>query len=126
MNTVLYTQDFEPITVIDIPMWLLDEVERQGGARVTIAGASGSTSTGRLSVQESQLVPEDKIITIQLAKIRWWDGTLKPILIADNEQLVLQLKPEWLTGQRAHINFVDHTLQHLKQLLHRALRHGDR
>lgn len=28
MNVVLYTPDFEPITVLDLPRWLLDKCEK--------------------------------------------------------------------------------------------------
>jgi len=36
MNIVLYTQDFEPITVIDLPMWLLDKVDSEGYVKVAV------------------------------------------------------------------------------------------
>ena len=36
MNIVLYTQDFEPITVIDLPMWLLDKIDSEGYVKVAV------------------------------------------------------------------------------------------
>ena len=121
MNTVLYTHDFEPITVINMPMWLLDEIERQGGCRVTVSGYTKENVCGKLTPEESKQVPPDKIITIQLCKVRWSDGTLKPILIVDNEELALLLKPEWLAGQRQEINYYKQTIKQL----HQALRNGE-
>lgn len=121
MNTVIYTHDFEPITIIDVPVWLLDEIERQGTCRVTVAGLVGNTQAGKLTPEESQQVPLDKIITLELCKVRWRDGTLKPILLADNEELVLILKPEWLAGQRQEINYYKQTIKQL----HQALRNGE-
>ena len=36
MNVVLYTNDFEPITILDLPLWLLDRLEEQGAVRVAV------------------------------------------------------------------------------------------
>jgi len=36
MNVILYTQDFEPITVVDLPHWLLEAVEREGAVKVAV------------------------------------------------------------------------------------------
>jgi hypothetical protein len=36
-------------------------------------------------------------------KLRWHDGTLKTILVTEDEELALSLNPEWLPGQRAPI-----------------------
>jgi len=39
MNIVLYTQDFEPITVIDLPLWLLEKVDSDGYVKVAVPNA---------------------------------------------------------------------------------------
>ena len=36
MNTVLYTQDLEPITVVELPLWLLETAEREGAVKVSV------------------------------------------------------------------------------------------
>ena len=90
MNTVIYTQDFEPITVIDLPLWLLDEMERCGGAKLSVGGSS---------VEPQLCVLEAKVIT-------WADGSQKPIVVTEDEEIALLLKPDWLPGQRATYNYL--------------------
>ena len=36
MNVVIYTTDFEPITVIDLPRQVLDKLEQNGGIRLAL------------------------------------------------------------------------------------------
>ena len=36
MNVVLYTTDLEPITILDLPLWLMEQLEKQGAIRVAV------------------------------------------------------------------------------------------
>jgi hypothetical protein len=117
MNVVLYTQDFEPITVLDLPLWLMEQMERQGSARVAVMrpvwpydySADGGFSS-----------PD--IVTIYCERLRWKDGTVKPVLVTNDEALAMLLRPEWLPGQRQAINGYKQAIRTLTEGLVKAMR----
>ncbi len=114
MRVVLYTPDFEPITVLDLPLWLLERMEQQGGARVAVM----PRLTPEL-LQSDEPISEPKLETVDILceKLRWRDGTLKPILVTPSEELALSLRPEWLPGQQQAINFYKRTIYGLIEQL---------
>lgn len=118
MNVVLYTNDFEPITVLDLPQWLLEQLERQGAVRVAVMrpvqfmGAKVAVGS----------VEGPQVVTIYCERLRWKDGTVKPILITDDEELALTLKPEWLPGQRQRVQSYQQAIRGLTDSLVRAMR----
>ena len=120
MNVVLYTQDFEPITVLDLPHWLLEQLERQGSVRVAVlrpvqyARLDASIPVG--SVEGPQ------VVTIYCERLRWRDGTLKPILVTHDEELALTLRPHWLPGQVATVQSYRKAVRHLTEQLVRVMR----
>ena len=118
MNIVLYTPDFEPITVVDMPMWLLEAIERDGAVKVAVKRPLTQDFIERVAVGSVE-GPEN--VVIRLAKLRWMDGTIKPIYITDSEVLALTLKPEWLPGQRLQVQNLESAISwlsgHLKRLM---------
>lgn len=103
MNVVLYTKDFEPITVIDLPLWLMEQMEKQGGVRLAVQEPLNPTTLN----DPSMFVPP-KTCTLFCKKMRWFDGSVKTIIITPDEELAMILKPDWLPGQRAvHNQYVD-------------------
>lgn len=120
MNVVLYTQDFEPITVLDLPQWLLEQLERQGSVRVAVlrpvqfGSADATVPVG--SVEGPQ------VVTIYCERLQWKDDTVKPILITYDEELALTLKPEWLPGQRQRVQSYEKAIRSLTDSLVRAMR----
>lgn len=117
MNVVVYTEDFEPITVIDLPQWLLEQMERQGAVRVAVLQPAKFTkSTEPLDYEQPQTV------TIYCEKLRWKDGTTKPILITYDEELAMTLRPEWLPGQRQAVNSYKQVIRGLTEQLVKAMR----
>ncbi len=119
MNVVLYTHDFEPITVLDLPQWLLEQLERQGAVRVAVMrpvqfGENPNVAIG--SVEGPQTV------TIYCEKLRWKDGITKPILVTYDEELALTLKPCWLPGQQAAVQSYRQAIRHLTDQLVRVMR----
>lgn len=120
MNVVLYTNDFEPITVLDLPLWLLEQLERQGAVRVAVmrpvqfGAVDASVPVG--SVEGPQ------VVTICCERLRWKDGTVKPVLVTDDEELALTLKPEWLPGQRQRVQSYQAAIRTLTEGLVRAMR----
>jgi hypothetical protein len=119
MNVVLYTQDFEPITVLDLPLWLLEQLEKQGAVRVAVLrpvqfGENPNVAIGSVEGPET--------VTIYCEKLRWRDGTLKTILVTHDEELALALRPHWLPGQVATVQSYQKAIRHLTEQLVRVMR----
>ena len=120
MNVVLYTQDFEAITVLDLPVWLLEQLERQGAVRVAVmrpvqfAQLDNSVPVG--SVEGPQ------VVTIYCEKLRWRDGSLKTILVTHDEELALTLRPCWLPGQVSTVQSYRKAIRHLTEQLVKVMR----
>jgi hypothetical protein len=97
MNAVLYTHQLEPITVVDIPMWLWERL------------AQGQTI--RLAVMEpTRLVPTDgapaysplKMVEIFGERIHRSEHETLMLFTSDEENALL-LKAEFLPGQRGEL-----------------------
>jgi hypothetical protein len=97
MNIIIYTKDFEPITVLDLPLEILESAERNGVIGIELKPPPGSNLGSRL-------------IKVECFKIRWLDDTIKPILVSDDEIDILMLKPEWLVGQKALVGAYQRSL----------------
>jgi hypothetical protein len=119
MNVVLYTNDLEPITILDLPVWLLEQLEKQGAARIAVVPPSFLSPPERPHEYDQGMF---KTVTIYCEKLRWKDGTTKPILITRDEELALSLRPDWLPGQRASIQGYKKAIRHLTENLIRAMR----
>ena len=119
MNVILYTTDFEPITVVDLPMWMLEHVERYGGCKVAIKRPVTADFIERVAVGT---IEGPECVTIQQANLRWHDGTIKPILVTKDEELALTLKPEWLPGQRLQVQNMEAAINFLGKALKQELR----
>lgn len=122
MNVVLYTKDFEPITVLNLPVWLLDQLERQGAIRVAVQDPVRVNITKDQPWSEPMMVPNLKTVTIYCERLRWRDGTTKPVLVTTDEELALTLKPEWLPGQRQRVQSYEKAIRTLTETLVRAMR----
>ena len=120
MNVVLYTADFEPITVLDLPLWLLEQMEKVGYVRVAVQ--EPLTNVLMDIEKDPSVIHTPKVVHIRCEKLRWRDGTTKPILITPDEELALMLKPEWLPGQRAAINSYKGTIKFLTEQLVKVMR----
>jgi hypothetical protein len=100
MNVIIYTTEFEPITVVDLPRSVLDKLEQQGGIKLAL-GHDAETSP---------------VCVLVLLKVRWLNGEEKPILVTKDEETALLLKPDWLPGQRGIYNLL---YNHIKKLTKR-------
>ena len=102
MIVILYTEDFEPIIPIDLPLWLLDRLEQEGAVRVAVNKPRGFKGE---KIPVGTVGNEDmETVRIRSEKLRWHDGTRKTMLVTPDEELALTLTPEWLPGQRAPIH----------------------
>jgi hypothetical protein len=120
MNVILYTEDFEPIIPIDLPLWLLDRLEIEGAVRVAVNKPKGfkgeKIPVGTVGNENTPTV------RIRYEKLRWHDGTLKTILVTPDEELALSLNPDWLPGQRAHIQLYMETMRKMHEELIKQIR----
>jgi hypothetical protein len=119
MIVILYTEDFEPIIPIDLPLWLLDRLEKEGAVRVAVNKPKGFTHE---QIPVGNLNCETPTVRIRYEKLRWHDGTLKTILVTPDEELALSLNPEWLPGQRAPIQMYMGTMRKMHEELIKQIR----
>lgn len=117
MNIVLYTRDFEPITVLDLPLWLIEQLERQGGVRVAV-----QEQAQWMAADAAPTEPTLKTVTLRCVKLNWLNNEKKTIIITDDDELALRLKPDWLSGQRSQINNYKQTIDNLVKMLKKAMR----
>lgn len=118
MNVVLYTRDFEPITILDLPVWLLDRMEQQGRVRVAVKPPVQLPEPE----QPVQLEADLQTVVLECLRIRWTDGNYKTIIVTQDDELALALKPDWLPGQRAQVNNYKETITNLVNMLKKAMR----
>ena len=119
MNIVLYTKDFEPITILDLPLWLVEQMERQGRVRIAVQ----DPATNQLIVADTSAgKQEPRTVILECLRIRWLDGTQKTIIVTKDDELALALRPNWLPGQRASINNYKQAIDNLVKMLKQAMR----
>jgi hypothetical protein len=100
MNIVLYTIDLEPITVVDLPLWLLETAEREGTVKVAVKRPITQDFIERVAVGT---VEGHDCVTIKCRRLVWPDGSVQTLYVTSDEELALSLKPEWLPGQRLQV-----------------------
>jgi hypothetical protein len=111
VNVVIYTTDFEPITVVDLPKTVLDRIEQNGGIRLALGPEKDDEGNPA----------NPPICTVVMCKIHWFNNEEKPILVTKDEENALLLKPEWLPGQRGVYNLLYNHIKNLtKQLINRS------
>jgi len=117
MNVVLYTPDLEPITILELPLWLLEQLEKQGAVRIAVLKPPRWVQNG-----EGVTFDMPETVTVYAERLRWRDGTTKIILVTPDDELALTLKPEWLPGQRAAVQGYQKAIRHLTDQLIKAMR----
>jgi hypothetical protein len=89
-------------------MWLIDNLEKHGKVRL---GVAPTPTKQQRQPPDQPAAPE--VLDIYCEKLRWRDGTLKPIIVAENDELALALKPEWLPGQQQAVNWYEGVIRQL-------------
>jgi hypothetical protein len=108
MDVIIYTEDFEPINIINLPREVLDKAEQYG--RVVIGTGKPDGLGGFHNVY------------IYCTKVLWIDGTYKPVLITPDEELLLEALPHWMPGQRSVIQSYKQQIMLLTEKLIKAMR----
>lgn len=122
MNVVLYTEDFEPITVFDLPV-NPDHIARYMGShfRVPIVEPIRYQTPGCPMPAELE---EYETLTIRLERLHWLRGQKKWVLIAEDEVLALKLRAAWLPGQQRQVNEYRRTIDLFSKALALAMQRG--
>ncbi len=125
MNVVLYTRDFEPITIIDLPMWALEHGERLRYVGVEVMDPISDTHLLPLEPPEPLPLLQARRVNLEFHPIRMPDKR-SWLITVDDDVLALKLKPSWLPGQRGAINEYERTTRNLSRMLIDVLARGVR
>jgi hypothetical protein len=114
MNIVLYTKDLEPITVLDMPMWLQEAIERQGAGKVTVKGKTKTEEDTSLALQE-----QPPTITIEVEYLCDERGMTHRFFVTKDEELALGVVPCYLPGQLQMHQHMIKVIQKQRELLNK-------
>lgn len=106
MNIVIYTDNLEPINVVDLPTSFLDKLAKTG------------TAVMRVRADKWRDGVEYKDATLVHRTVTTWDGETVSLITTQDEEAVLFAKPGWLPGQQGQVG---HLLQRIKNLLGQRL-----
>jgi hypothetical protein len=116
MNTVLYTRDLEPITVLDMPVWLQDAIERSGAGRIAVAGRGK-----REQMERGELYMEEPPPTmlIELKLLRDENGDTHKFFTTKDEELALGLVPKQLPGQLQMYQYMTRVIEKQRDVINK-------
>jgi hypothetical protein len=97
-------------------------MEKQGRVRVAVQEPA---TTQWMTDADSSTPRQPKTVVLECYRLRWSDGTQKPIIVTQDDELALVLKPDWLPGQRASINNYKQTINNLVYMLKKAMNRND-
>lgn len=120
MNVVLYTRDMEPITIIDLPMWALEQGERQRIVWVAVMDRLPALSDpSPINIESLKMRTVSlHFHRITLREKRGW------MILVDDEETALELTPSWLPGQQRRINDHRRSIRQLATALLDTLARG--
>lgn len=87
MIVILYTRDLEPITCVDIPVEVQEDIQRVGLGKVPVLSKRDADPS------------EAKYIYIKPVRILGVDNSLLVFFTTEQEDLALAVTPQWLPGQ---------------------------
>ncbi len=102
MNAVLYTHQLEPITVVNIPMWLWDRLGMGEPIRLQVIEPMQVSLS-----KTNEAVPRYRVVSVVGEKICRRGHESLMLFTADEEDALL-LKADFLPGQRGEINSIAH------------------
>lgn len=98
MKVVLYTYDFEPITIIDINQFALNHLKTHGIVNLAIPARLNLTPGNAVNDYISYRRVTLRSMTIYL------NGKVGSLLVTQDEESALLLKAAFLPGQTAELN----------------------
>lgn len=97
MNTVLYTEELEPITVVDLPMWIWERLKMRHMMYLPVIEPLKCTPPN-----EPPEFLRPKTVKIWSEKFVYRDKISMFVFTKDDEN-ALQLKADFLPGQRGEV-----------------------
>lgn len=122
MRTVIYSADFEPITVVDLPC-MPEQIARLLGGRIAIP-VPERLGLAEFNARAEAMFTRYRTVVLTMEQMRWRDGSKKWIFVADCDESALLLRPSWLPGQQGAINEYERDRKELASLLLQALLRG--
>jgi hypothetical protein len=102
MRAVLYASDFEPITVIDLPEFAMEYLEKYRFVRLPVLRPPQTTPWDEASMPE----PNFPLVKIWAERLRHPRGE-HLMLFTEDEEMALLLKSTFLPGQRSALHDVE-------------------
>jgi hypothetical protein len=103
VNTVIYSQDLEPITVLPVPMQMLDHIEASGWGRAVVKPKTPDDPPEYLLLQQRVLTGPN--------------GVEFKFLYTTQEVLALGLAPEQLPGQKQLYQYMRGMLERQRETI---------
>ena len=123
MRAVVYSADFEPITVVDLPC-TSEQIARLLGGRITLAVHERQDIRKFMSVPHEMVTMTYRTVTLTMESMRWRDGSRKWIFVADCDENALLMRSAWLPGQQGAINDYEKDRKLLAELMLQSLLRG--
>ena len=99
MQAVLYTNDFEPITVLDIPKWMWDRLMRGETIHIPVMRPFVFRSGGYVPPIDC----DDSIAVHITGELLHRKGKRSLMLFTENDEHALLLRSDFLPGQRGEL-----------------------
>ena len=99
MQAVLYTQDMEPITVVDLPTWVWEKLER--GDQISIAVMNTPLAWFKSASEPPDFLPPRVVHIYGEMFVR--RGKRMMFLFTSDDESALLLKADFLPGQRGEL-----------------------
>lgn len=100
MNVVIYSEDMEPITVLDLPMQVLDKAATEGQVQLRVRA-------------KNTRYREDQTCVLKYVELLTRDGHFVSALTTEDEVAAMLAKPGWLPGQRGQLNYYLNKIKNL-------------
>lgn len=108
MNVVLYSRDLEPITVLELPMWLQELIETQGLGKIAVKGK-----------KQAESVEDPPTITVEVQYLTDEKGFSHKFFVTKDEELALGVVPQHLPGQLQMHQYMMRVIEKQKELLNK-------
>jgi len=99
MRVVLYAQDFEPITIIELEPWAVDYLREHRSVRLAVETPPPTSPCNGLS-NYMTFGPDMRQVEIRAETIRFYGRDEHMMLFTRNEASAMLLKAAFLPGQR--------------------------
>lgn len=122
MKTVIYTEDMEPITIIDLPLDLIEIGEAHQYINVPVP----------IKLDRSFFNPADpitevyRVVTLRFERLKRFNSLNRlietHIVTTNHDEFALALTPSWLPGQQCMVNEYEGHVKELQNVLLNVLR----